>query len=198
MNHQYINDTIYAIQINEETREITGFFRSDLALLPEDCILISREDWLDANVINSMMYTEEGNIESYIPSFNLIEYQKKICILIDNDVTNIRSQFFTIIPMQDMIYYAKKTEAVNYLKTYNPVDEDFIFLSTEAIESNRPIREIAEEIKITSDSLMKIEAKIEALRVVAKKKIKLSTVKEEIDSIYETVSDKFNLLEYTK
>lgn len=138
-------------------------------------------------IFNRSVNGEFGLIEEYIPPytdeelFEMAKINKKHEI--NNAAGNARAKYITAIPGQESTYQFKLQEATSYVNTQNPSDDDFPFLSAEALATHTTVSVIANNILQTWNAWKPLAVEIEAIRRGALVDVSSATTLEEILNI---------------
>jgi len=133
---------------------------------------------LNNSSINSNMNMQE---------FNIDEYKKSYCDIVDFDAEISRGQFITLGAGQAMTYLLKKEEAKALLLDESPDPADYpILLSTLGIDGNT-LQEVATLILANDRLWRQIGSLIEHRRMLGKTIIKSCETKEGIESAYNSI-----------
>lgn len=104
-------------------------------------------------------------------------------VQVDQEVGNLRLEYITDIPGQEMIYQAKEAEALAF-KAIDPVPTDltmYPYISGEAAALNVSATEVADQYIALSIQWRAVGAQLEALRIGYKAAIQVSTTTAQVD-----------------
>lgn len=169
--------------INEQQKPV-AFYDEDQQR-PGGTIEITEAQWLDfLQNQRTRRWNGEQFIEVEPDSPPLDEYKARVSNSIDNLATEAKKNFITIKPGQDLVYTMKYEEARNLIANNDFSEELYPLLAQEAVALSQQPETLASVIINMFNSTKISIAKIEALRIKQKSKIKEALTVAEIEEIF--------------